>query len=384
MTQVARYDFVEVRKPERTAQGFLRADAVLTRSGIFHYRNHDGSIRREYRPPEEVFHADALSSFEDAPITIDHPDRLITKENARQFTVGMVKDTPRRDGSFAVARVLVTDASAIDEVENGRRRSVSCGYECDYDPTSGVTPDGERFDGIQRNIRGNHLALVPVGRAGPGAQVRLDADDAIMVADPSAMNTPINQEIKTMAKVRLDGVDYEAIEQLAQAITVANEKHQKRVDELDAKLKEQNAEAEKAKARADTAADEAKKAKERADAAEKPERIRDAVKARVDIERRAVAMLGEEVKLDAMDDAQVKRAIIEQIYPEAKPKLEGASAEYLQARYDSAIEEFDKRPNEGLGELRRDATSAETRTDVAKSREKFYADEANAWQAKAK
>lgn len=53
----------------------------------------------------------------------------------------------------------------IDFVESGERRELSCGYHYDPDMTAGVY-DGEPYDGIMRNIRGNHVAIVEEGRAG--------------------------------------------------------------------------------------------------------------------------------------------------------------------------------------------------------------------------
>lgn len=381
MALVARYDVIEVRKPERTAQGFLRADAVLTRPGVFVYRNQDGTTRREYRPPEEVFHVDSLSSFEDAPITIDHPaEKWVTKENASKLSVGTIKSQPQRDGDLVVARVLVTDAKAIDEVESNRRRSVSCGYTVEYAATPGVTPEGERYDGVQRKIRGNHLALVPAGRAGPEAQIRLDADDAVMVIGQEPTPKPPRiLEITTMAKIRLDGVDYEASEQLSQAITVANEKTQKRLDELTTKMAEQAKETEKLKARADASADEAKKAKERADAIEKPEYLRNAVKARVELERKATEILGAEVKLDALDDVGIKRAVVEKIYPAAKEKLAAATPDYIAVRYDAALDAVDVAPNDALAALRIAGGTPVVRNDAEERIAKARVDSAAEW-----
>lgn len=382
MGQVARYDIAQVRKPERTSQGFLRADAVLTRSGVFTYRNGDGSTRKEYRPPDEVFHADALSSFEDAPLTSGHPSRLVDTETAKSLAVGWVKEAPRKDGSLAVSRIVVTDAKAIAEVEDGSRKSVSCGYTCDYDPTPGVTPDGERFDGVQRNIRGNHLALVPAGRAGPEATVRLDAEDAVMVADVPAPTQRELFEVKLM-KIKLDGVDYEATEQLAQAIEVAAKKVTERADAADKKAVELRAELDKAKARADAAEEDAKKAKaERADAAS-PAKVQELVKARLELERVASSILGAETKLDELDDAAVKKAVVIAVYPNAKERLDGASEDYLRASFERAVEAFGERGhrNDGLAALRQVAAGAPAERHDAK--EKFYADEADAWKPKA-
>ena len=43
-------------------EGFFYDEPILTRTGIFDYKNPDGSIRRELRLPEQVFDPDSLSS----------------------------------------------------------------------------------------------------------------------------------------------------------------------------------------------------------------------------------------------------------------------------------------------------------------------------------
>jgi hypothetical protein len=58
----------------------------------------------------------------------------------------------------------------IDLVESQKQRELSCGYHYDPDMTPGVY-DGEPYDGVMRNIRGNHVAIVEEGRAGPDVVV---------------------------------------------------------------------------------------------------------------------------------------------------------------------------------------------------------------------
>ena len=58
----------------------------------------------------------------------------------------------------------------IELIESGDRQELSCGYNYDPDFTPGVY-NGEPYDGVMRNIRGNHVALVEEGRAGPDVQV---------------------------------------------------------------------------------------------------------------------------------------------------------------------------------------------------------------------
>jgi Uncharacterized protein conserved in bacteria (DUF2213) len=58
----------------------------------------------------------------------------------------------------------------IDLIESGDQQELSCGYNYDPDMTPGIF-NGEPYDGVMRNIRGNHVALVEEGRAGPDVMV---------------------------------------------------------------------------------------------------------------------------------------------------------------------------------------------------------------------
>lgn len=270
-----RYDIGTLRPAQRLADGRLRVDAYLTRSGVFHYRNADGSTRREYRPDGEVFRPASLASFADVVVTDDHPSEMVSASNARDLSVGFVSGAPRRDGDHVAATLVLNDADTIARVEAGKQE-ISLGYEVDLDETPGMTPDGERFDATQMNIRGNHVAIVEVARAGRSARMRLDALDqipALNVKEPSVMT----------------------IEQLQAALTEANTKlgaATARADAADTKLVAAEAAAAAASARADAS----DKARTDAVSAE-PARIR----ARVVLETRAAAVLGTEFKQDASD-----------------------------------------------------------------------------------
>lgn len=66
-----RYDRLQV-KAVQDENGFIRDTPVLTRTGVFVYMLPDGTKRREYRPPDEVFKADSLNAFAGIPITDEH------------------------------------------------------------------------------------------------------------------------------------------------------------------------------------------------------------------------------------------------------------------------------------------------------------------------
>jgi hypothetical protein len=183
---VIRYS--EVRLDGKAIQdlpdGSIMVTAQLTRAGVFSYETRGGPMRREWRPEEEVFRADSMATFAHAPVTLNHPppgplgSRKISAATWKRDAVGHAVGAPRREGDQAVADLLIRDAATVQAIKSGKVRFVSLGYEQDYDPTPGTTPTGERFDGIQRNIRGNHIALLPAGvqpRGGENCSLRLDA-----------------------------------------------------------------------------------------------------------------------------------------------------------------------------------------------------------------
>lgn len=168
------------------ADGSIRVVGQLTRTGIFTYKNPDGTPRREYRPAEEVFRTDSLATFAGATITINHPaagtngKRLVQAGTWKRDAVGHLGDNIREDKGFAVGDLYIKDPSTVAAVKSGAVKHISLGYELAYDPTPGTTPEGERYDGVQRSLRGNHVALLS-GRFSPrgGAEcaIRLDAND---------------------------------------------------------------------------------------------------------------------------------------------------------------------------------------------------------------
>ena len=94
-----RFDFSSMGDRKRTPQGGLIVDANLSRIGVLKYQMPDGTVRREYRPQDEVFHPESMASFAHAPITDDHPGRVVAS-NWKQHAVGHVAGTPGRKDRF--------------------------------------------------------------------------------------------------------------------------------------------------------------------------------------------------------------------------------------------------------------------------------------------
>ena len=162
-----------------TGEGFLICRNVpISRTGDQEYMGWEigipgaggGQIVTVHRPPEEVFSTAALASFEGKPVTNDHPPVLIGPDDVKTYEMGHAQNVRRGDGEweeYTLADLHIHDRELIDAVQSGKRE-ISCGYECEYVPNG----DGTY---TQRNIRGNHVAVVERGRAGKRAAI-LDSD----------------------------------------------------------------------------------------------------------------------------------------------------------------------------------------------------------------
>lgn len=151
----------------KTPEGYLVCvDSILSRTGKQTYTRDelfkDGSnVEVEVdRLPNEVFNEKTLASFENKPLTIEHPDEDITPTNHNKYSVGFVRDIKKGTDSgqdVMLGTIVITDAEAIELVESGKLKDLSCGYDCDIE---------DETNPQQRNIRGNHIALCEHGRAG--------------------------------------------------------------------------------------------------------------------------------------------------------------------------------------------------------------------------
>lgn len=158
-----------------TGEGFLICKNVpIARTGDMEYMaselgvDGDGIIT-VHRAPEDVFSPAALASFEGKPVTSDHPPALVTPEDVLMYERGHAQNIRRGTGEFAdyvLADLHIHDGELIREIRDGKRE-ISCGYECEY-----VDNGDGTFS--QKNIIGNHVAVVDAGRAGHKAAI-LDA-----------------------------------------------------------------------------------------------------------------------------------------------------------------------------------------------------------------
>ena len=122
----------------------------------------DGLIRVS-RGPDDLFRPETIASFEGKSVTLGHPDEFVTSENVKQYEIGTMLNVRRGTGvedDLMLADLLIKDQRAIKAIQEDGIEEVSNGYEADYEQQ-------QPGRAAQRNILGNHVALVERGRCGP-------------------------------------------------------------------------------------------------------------------------------------------------------------------------------------------------------------------------
>ena len=160
----------------------------------------DSSTYRVFRPLDEVTSPATIASFEGKTIVDEHPPEniapgsLVTRDNERDLTCGHMQRVRVGDAMGTgevplVADLHIKDGDLIDKIDAGVR-DVSCGYTY----TLKRLGDGTF---IQSNIRGNHLAVVPQGRAGRDISIQdsVATDSAIEEIPNTGFEAPELEEL---------------------------------------------------------------------------------------------------------------------------------------------------------------------------------------------
>lgn len=265
-----------------TPEGFLICqDVAITRVGDLLYAPGETPITLKEgvnyvtvsRTADDIHDPETIASFEGKPVTLNHPDDFVTPDNWRELSVGVVQNVRPGKGEDAdklMADLLITDREAIYAVRSKKLREVSCGYEAEY-------IEDAPGKGRQKNIIGNHVALVPAGRCG--------SQCAIFDHAPNLQEKPMKLKDKILGlfskaldEAKLDDAPSDDAEAKAKAEAEAAAKakagdaaaldaRMTKIEEMLAQVADKlDPEAAAAKAKA---ADEAKKAEDEAAAAKK-------------------------------------------------------------------------------------------------------------------
>jgi uncharacterized protein len=115
------------------------------------------------RDPDEL--AKAAGTFNNLPILAEHVP-VSADNHMPDLVIGSTGTDAEFDGRFLRNSAVIWAQEAIDQIGAEEKRQWSCAYRYTPDMTPGEF-NGLRYDGVMRNIAGNHVALVEQGRAGP-------------------------------------------------------------------------------------------------------------------------------------------------------------------------------------------------------------------------
>ena len=141
------------------------------------------------RDPEEL--EKAAPTFNNLPLLSKHIP-VSADEPQKEVIAGTTgSDTVFEDG-YLKCSLAVWDAEAIAGIESGEQVELSSAYHYTADMTAGEF-EGRHYDGVMRDIVGNHVALVDVGRAGRD----------VVVSDADPFHERKTMKLKAGAKARI-------------------------------------------------------------------------------------------------------------------------------------------------------------------------------------
>lgn len=124
-------------------------------------------IYRLFRDPREL--EKGAHTFDGKPLLIRHVPTT-AEIPARDYWVGTLGITSFESPYLVTRPLTVLTQEAIDAIESNEQSELSAAYRYDAEMSPGSW-GGESYDGRMVNIRGNHVAIVPEGRAGHDVHV---------------------------------------------------------------------------------------------------------------------------------------------------------------------------------------------------------------------
>ena len=121
-----------------------------------------GRMYQMLRDPQEL--EKAASTFNNVPLLDEHIP-VSADEPHKSKVVGSTGTDAEFDGEYLKNSLVVWDSGAIAGINTGEQKELSAAYRYVADMTPGVY-QGVPYDGVMRQIVGNHVALVKDGRAG--------------------------------------------------------------------------------------------------------------------------------------------------------------------------------------------------------------------------
>ena len=277
----------------------------ISKTGVFQYlgKNISETLEPEeiynvYRPESSLNNPETINSFKLVPWIPYHEmlgDGFTPAENVGvEGTTG--EQVYYKDGTL-YGNIKVYGQKLAAMIQDGVKE-LSLGFRCGWKIESGITPNGEKYDVIQEQILGNHLASVPNGRMGSSVAVMdssvfaLDQNDVVKIEPkPSGENMLTKEDLK----IAMDA----AIKPIQSALDAA----EKKLDFLEKKAEDMDKDEKSAE---DMEEEKKKKAEDEEKEKEKSKAMDSAI-AQVEILAKEVKTL----KSTAMDGNALMKAFAE-------------------------------------------------------------------------
>lgn len=365
-----RYDSYPVKSVKVDSDGTMRGAALVTKCGVFPYKNNDGSIRFELRHPDDVFNRESLDSLKLKPVTNQHPplsgnppSRLVTPENFKKLAIGTTGENPKREGEFVSTSVVINDESGIKAIQAGCQQ-LSCGYHCDVMEEEGFF-EGMKYSHRQKNIRYNHLSIVHNGRAGSSVRLNLDSLEDLINENNVEENFMSGEK---MESVRIDGISYKADPEVINKLNTYEEgmkSLKEKVDSLEDELNKSKLELETTKAHRDDFKDKLEKSEK----IDHDEEIRKHAKILAHVMGVAKQVDPEMERLDNMNSEEIMTAVVSKKFPNLD--ISDKSIEYITARFDVVCEDLKSSESPSIWNQRKALISREDSVEKLSPRDKW-------------
>jgi hypothetical protein len=188
--------------------------ATIMRDGVYQYlaseiglKDRDpNALINVYRPYTEVIKAsDKFKQYQKLPITVRHPDTFLNLNDAAAFSNGEATQPELKSNLLLTVIDCIFDLrnQALKDYQSGTRQ-LSCGWEGEFEKaTEGPYEFIQRFKDI------NHIAIVPVGRAGEICKIndggnRMDKLEKIKALFASKGVQLTDEDITALDALQLD------------------------------------------------------------------------------------------------------------------------------------------------------------------------------------
>lgn len=334
-------DALTLDAPRRTSDGYMAVRAKAARTGTYAYLGseidpdnkhglRDAGMVNVLRDAEAVFDPLSAHSFIGKPITDNHPTVAVNAKNWRDHARGTVMGAKWEEGGYLAFDLMLTDADTIDAVDAGKRE-LSNGYAAELQFGDFDGPGGVKCVAKQVAIKGNHVAIVDRGRAGPSCAITDSV--AICDANPAFLADLTPPLEKPAMKIRIGDAEVDATN--GEAVRIANDAREGAFKELQTKVGTLTADLATANTTIQTKDGEivALTAK-LADAEVTPAKLQQLADARADVIAKA-KILAPTLATDGKTDAEIRKAAV-------TAKLGDAAKDMADAAIEGAFIAFTK------------------------------------------